>query len=172
MDRVKFRSVAVLLVAAVLLSVTAACSGGHSDSRKATDQARAFLRDWSDGKLARAAAMTDDPGPAQAAMEKVSQSLGAQKVDFDAGKATMDGSRARVTVTAHWTVAGLLNPWTYANSLNLTKHSDSWQIHWTPADIHPQLKPGESIEADRPGWLYITTDSGSFAGRCNGRVAT
>jgi cell division protein FtsI/penicillin-binding protein 2 len=135
----------------LLVTLLAACSGGGggSDVSGATDRARAFLRSWSEGKLDQAAAMTDHADAAKAAMQQIQSSLGAREVDFDASKATVDGRRAKVAVTAHWLITGMLTPWTYDNRLTLVQQAKTWRVQWSPAVVHPQLKAGQTITATR-----------------------
>lgn len=140
----------LLLLVCVL--VIAGCSGGGSSTKEidqASTTARTFLQSWAAGKFAQAGGMTSDSRAAAKALQAAQTGLGATKVAFESANAKVDGGRARVDFTAHWTFAGVVKPWTYRSSLGLSKVKTGWQIRWSPQIIHPRLRPGEKLAATR-----------------------
>jgi cell division protein FtsI/penicillin-binding protein 2 len=136
---------------ALLVSVATACSGSKSDgSAPATTAARGFLQSWSSGNFAQAGGMTDNSTAAAAGLQSAKTALNAAKVTFEAGKAQVDGTAAKVGFTAHWTIAGVARQWSYPGSLAMTKpKTGDWRVHWAPTVINPGFRAGQRLSAIR-----------------------
>ncbi len=159
-DAVTLALIAVLL----LISGLSGCTGGGDPAAQARASARSFLDAWAKGDAARAGGMTSDGAHATAALRAATAGLDASAVSFDTGSATVKNSSARVRFTAHWTIRGVARPWIYAGELPLTRQkSGTWQVRWSPADIHPGLRAGRTLVATRslPARAPILDDRGA-----------
>lgn len=139
---------AATLIAALVASTTAGCSLFGKDPQP-DPAARAFLDAWADGDVATAAAATDDPTGAQAALQATKDELAATKADLVAGAPTVNHDQATVPYQATWTLRGVGDPWRYDGRLSLVKQDKAWKVHWEPADLHPQLAAGQKLAVQR-----------------------
>ncbi|HEY2174333.1 MAG TPA: penicillin-binding transpeptidase domain-containing protein [Mycobacteriales bacterium] len=152
-----------VLVAVLLLGALAACTGGGDPATQSAASARSFLDAWAKGDNARAGGMTSNGARATAALRAATVGLNASAVSFATGTATVKDSSAKVPFTAHWTIRGVSRPWTYAGELPLDKtKSGTWQVSWSPADIHPKLRKDQTLVATRslPPRAPILDDQG------------
>ncbi|MEU4804525.1 penicillin-binding transpeptidase domain-containing protein [Actinosynnema sp. NPDC023587] len=109
--------------------------------------AQQFVAALMAGNAAQAAAATDSTATAQPVIEKMlhgmkgaaySARLGASPPVGDDDKTAVLG--ADVT----WTLPDS-TPLKYAVSLELRRAEDRWQVHWTPALLHPDLAEGQAL---------------------------
>ena len=127
---------AAIVLAAGLL---AACTGGSGPSAQQR-AAQRWLTDVGAGRTAAAAALTDQPAPAQAALAADLAGLGtAARGRLTVGHVATKGRRATASFTASWTVPGVTAPWRYRGSLGLHRKGSTWQVVWRAADVHPSL---------------------------------
>ncbi|GHF06667.1 penicillin-binding transpeptidase domain-containing protein [Streptomyces morookaense] len=119
---------------------------------EATAQARAFLADWAQGRLADAGGRTTSPGKAQEVLRNFTTGLAVDKPTLTAHSARIaqDGT-VDVPFTAAMPVADL-GTWTYDGTVPLRKQDDgSWKVAWTLSLVHPHLSDAEKFRLDREG---------------------
>lgn len=138
-------------VVAVLALAATGCGlfGGGGEDHKAQDAARAFLDAWAAGDVAKAAQDTDNPTDAQAAIQKLKETLAPTAASFDLGAVSKSDGGGTAAFTAKFTVPGLTAPWQYEGSLALVQNGDQWLVRWQPSDLHPKLAAGQSIAVRR-----------------------
>ncbi|HVQ94463.1 MAG TPA: penicillin-binding transpeptidase domain-containing protein [Mycobacteriales bacterium] len=100
----------------------------------AADTARKFLGFWARGKLADAAALTDDPTGAEAGLTDWTDGLQASAVTIRPGAIGPAGVRFTVSLRV-----GTAGAWRYASSLQVIGGSDGPLVRWAPAVLHPKL---------------------------------
>ncbi|MCI3928459.1 penicillin-binding transpeptidase domain-containing protein [Streptomyces sp. AN091965] len=117
---------------------------------EAAAQARAFLADWSAGRLARAARLTSSPGQAERVLRNFTTGLDIGKPALRAGEATADeGGTVTVPFTATMPVTGL-GTWTYRSRLPLRERNDgTWAVDWKLSVVHPKLSDTEKFRLER-----------------------
>ncbi|GAA0659622.1 penicillin-binding transpeptidase domain-containing protein [Streptomyces thermocarboxydovorans] len=145
---------AVAVVAALGVGGTyAAGIGPFADDGpdpKAGAQARAFLADWSAGRLPAAAARTISPGRARQVLGSFTSGLDIEKPQFTA-KAPKESDDGTVTVpfTARMPITGL-GTWTYTSALPLREQKDGdWKVDWKLSLVHPRLSGTEKFRLER-----------------------
>lgn len=138
---------AVAVVAIVVAAVVVLRGGSDStstasatSSEDAGDVVNRYLLAWSSGDDAAAGALTDDPAAAAAAFKAVRTSL--TPAGFTATLQQITGQSA--AIHAKWTL-GAGRVWNYDNKLELRRGDDGWRVHFTPAVIHPELRPGDRL---------------------------
>jgi cell division protein FtsI/penicillin-binding protein 2 len=116
--------------------------GGEDPARTAVER---YLAAWSRGDDRAAAALTDSPRAADAALR--------------ASRAGLDGARVRAQPAgddehAHvaWQVPRI-GAWAYDVAIAARKQGDHWRVHWQEGLVHPRLtaqtRLGTSIERPR-----------------------
>jgi cell division protein FtsI/penicillin-binding protein 2 len=139
----------IAAVAVLALAATGCGLFGGGDDHKADDAARAFLDAWAAGQLGPAGQDTDNPAEAQAAMQKLKETLAPTAASFTVGAVSKNGGNGSAAFHAKLTVPGLPAPWEYDGSLALVQSGDRWLVHWQPGDLHPKLAAGQSIAVRR-----------------------
>jgi cell division protein FtsI/penicillin-binding protein 2 len=135
---------------AVLVLATSGCGlFGGGDDGKPNAAATAFLDAWAAGDVPRAGQATDDAAAAQAALQKLAETLRPTAVKLDLGAVERHDSTGTAAFHATLTVPGLAAPWQYDGSLALAQSGDAWRVHWQPTDLHPRLGDGQSIAVSR-----------------------
>lgn len=129
---------------AVLLLPFAGCTSGP----KPDAAARAFLQAWSRGDDAAAARGADAPAVAAADLARSRTALGLLGGRLSLGKVETKGDEAGATYSAAWQLRAL-GTWNYDGALRLRKVGGKWQVHWTPAAIHPRLGAGQVLARTR-----------------------
>ena len=113
-----------------------------------------YIAAWNQRDWAAMAALVDNPSPDFAASHAALLSdLQATAATFVAGPVTEVLGTATAAFTATITISGL-GPWTYQGSIPLRlvkrpKHPRAWLVEWTPAVLHPALKPGDHLAFNR-----------------------
>ncbi|HYN51187.1 MAG TPA: NTF2-like N-terminal transpeptidase domain-containing protein, partial [Thermoleophilaceae bacterium] len=99
----------------------------------------AFLADWEAGRDRQAAAQSDAPRAAAAALK--ANRLGLDGARLEAGTVELsqrdDSAQARVRLS--WAVPGI-GPFAYETRIPVRKDGDGWRVHWTPTLVHPRLE--------------------------------
>jgi cell division protein FtsI/penicillin-binding protein 2 len=135
---------------AVLLLAASGCGlFGGGDDQGTHDAAKAFLDAWAAGDVARAGEATDDAAAAQAALQRLKETLHPTAADFTLGAVSRQGGTATAAFHARLNLSGLSAPWQYDGSLALASANGAWRVHWQPTDLHPRLAPGQSIALHR-----------------------
>ena len=111
---------------------------GGDDGPSADDAAAAFATAWSAGRDAEAAALTDRPRAAAAALEASRRGLDGAKVTATAGEADERDGAATARVEVAWEVPGI-GRFAYRTRLRLAEANDRWVVRWSPRAVHPRL---------------------------------
>jgi hypothetical protein len=133
---------------------------GSSPSQDAQQTARAFLRAWDRGDLAKAADYTNHPAAAKAALTAFQTDLHLRKLTSTAGSvasisASSASPREKVSYGASAGVAApngtsaVTGTWTYHASLITyqAKQSQYWYVAWAPDDLAPNLTASTHLAA-------------------------
>ncbi|GAB2958640.1 penicillin-binding protein [Amycolatopsis acidiphila] len=138
---------AVVVVAIVVAAVVVLRGGTDSpntasaaSSEDSGDVVSRYLLAWSSGDDTAAGALTDDPAAAAAAFKAARTALA--PTGFTATLKQVTGQTA--AVHAKWTL-GAGRVWNYDNNLELRHGDNGWRVHFTPAVIHPELRPGDRL---------------------------
>ena len=113
-----------------------ACSSGPSSK----PTVESFLSAWSKGDTAAAAAQTDNPAAAQAALQQWRSSLDVAHATFSA-KSSGD---TKATYSADVDLNGL-GRWRYNATLDLRKVNNKVTVVWSPSVVYPGLQPGQDL---------------------------
>src|SRR5207249_1705813 len=96
----------------------------------------------------KAAASTDRPVAARAALSATRDRLHATAIAARLGAVSSSGDNAKAPFMATMTLGGL-GSWTYAGRLLLHRTSGRWVVHWDPTDIHPALTATTQLSTTR-----------------------
>ncbi|WP_217143799.1 penicillin-binding transpeptidase domain-containing protein [Streptomyces sp. AC627_RSS907] len=125
--------------------------GDDGPDPAALEQARAFLADWSAGRLPSAAGRTTSPGTAQEVLQSFTAGLDIDKPRLTAAREaeeTGDGT-LDVPFTARMPITGL-GTWTYESRLPLREQDDGgWKVEWRLSLVHPRLSDTEKFRLER-----------------------
>lgn len=104
-----------------------------------------FLAAVDDRKPGTAAKLTSDPVAAEQTLSTVFAKLPDTKLSTLLGEVKTDGSTASGPFDVRWKLDDTRS-WKYRNTVKLTQGDDGrWSVDWTPALVHPDLKPGEHV---------------------------
>ena len=141
----------LLLTAAVLCSLTTACSeSGPSAEDVATDLAEGLAG----GELPDSAFVGEPP---QAEYDAVVAGLGDVAPSVAVGDVTEDDGTATATLTWSWPLAE--ESWDYETTLDLTETDTGWAADWASSTVEPTLADGEVLQVDT-----LTPDRGDILG--------
>jgi hypothetical protein len=136
-----------VVVIAIVAAAFVVLRGGSGESpapaaaaADSGDVVARYLTAWSRGDSSTAGSLTDDPAAASAALTAVRTSL----APTDFGATLLQVSSGSATFRVAWTL-GAGRVWTYDNKLNLVRGNGNWLVRFTPAVIHPDLKPGDRL---------------------------
>jgi hypothetical protein len=123
-----------------------------------------FLKLASAGNAAEAAALTDNPAAAQAALTALGKNTSPAVVQFARkGSADAQPNAGAVKVPISGTLK-LNADNTWQSSLDLVRSGDKWIVKWTPAVIHPKLAEGQSIavvgQVGQSGQVAVLSEDG------------
>ncbi|SNT56793.1 NTF2-like N-terminal transpeptidase domain-containing protein [Streptosporangium subroseum] len=131
-----------LAVVAVLVPVAAVGAGMwalHTPG-SAEETARDFLAAWTRQDYPAMRALTvEPPGDFDRWYTRFRTDLKLSKAGFEVTGSTDS------EVAFHATLDGPVN-WSYDGSLTLVEHDRAWRVKWSPAAVHPRLKPGMRIK--------------------------
>jgi cell division protein FtsI/penicillin-binding protein 2 len=133
-----------VVAAAALLVPLAGCTSGP----KPEPAAKALLDAWARGDDAVAGRATDAPAAATSALGETRAALGLSGGHLHLGRIETRKSEASAAYSASWQLRAL-GKWAYDGRLALRKVSGKWQVHWTPADLHPRLAVGQTLGRTR-----------------------
>lgn len=118
----------------------------------ADDVARSYARAFGAHDAATAAALTDDPTAATAALTALYKNMSDARLDASVAG---DGT----TVSVDWRAGQLDVP--YQVSLKMVQANGKWLVHWADAVIHPDLAKGQSLALHTtPGGSTLTDRNG------------
>jgi hypothetical protein len=133
-------TLAVVLVAVVVVVHQRRSSSGA----RARQTAQAYLSDWAAGRYADMAALADQPAaPFTRLYQDSARGLHEDHASYHLTSVST-GSRPSAGFTAQVTIAGYPT-WTYTGTLPLLRRGKSWTVDWTPAALHPALRPGDRL---------------------------
>lgn len=130
-----FRLVAVWAVAAVLCGLVVACTPRAAGPEPA---AQLFLGDFAAQDFAGAAARSDIPEEAEAALSEVWDGLQAEALTATTTSTRLDGDAATVGYTYEWRLPKD-RVWQYSGELQMGRSGDDWVVRWSKSAVHPQL---------------------------------
>ncbi|MEU6646139.1 penicillin-binding transpeptidase domain-containing protein [Saccharomonospora sp. NPDC046836] len=142
-------AVIAIVTAGVVVLLNESSSGTAQQSATgpgAGEVALDYLDAFAVRDVAAAAALTDDPAAAEAALHEATAQLGVTAVKTRAEPpAAEDGpDRATRDFTVTWTL-GEGRTWTYDNTVTVLRTDAGWRVHWSPALIHPRLETGQAL---------------------------
>lgn len=132
--------VAIVVAAIVVLRGGSGTQAPVAAAEDAGDLVARYLRAWSAGDDVGAAALTDEPVAAAAALKAARTDLA--PVAVAATLRQVSGEKA--DVQAKWTLAAG-RVWSYDNDLRLVHGDAGWRVHFTPAVVHPEMGPGDRL---------------------------
>ena len=132
------RALALGALAAVIGAVLFLVLWRGSQPPGPRDVLGSYVAAWTHGDDAGAAARTDNPRAATAALRANRRGLDGARVHATVTDVVAHGDEARGTVAVRWDVPGI-GPWSYRASIALFRESDRWQVGWRPTAIHPRL---------------------------------
>lgn len=147
-------------VSVALLGGTVACTGVADDGpRQAVER---FLGAVSRQDMSGAAALTDDPATAQAALDDTWSGLSATGLRYATGAADITGDTADIDVTYTWQLPRG-REWTYPGSVKVTRSDSGWGVRWVSTDIHPDLGANQrlSLRITEPPRAAVNEADGS-----------
>ncbi|MEU6374248.1 penicillin-binding transpeptidase domain-containing protein [Streptomyces sp. NPDC046909] len=124
---------------------------GPLAAAEVTSAARTFLTSWQSGKVAQAAAVTDDSKAATTLLTGLPKDAHLKDVTLTAG--TRSGDKVPFTVKATVSYKGTGKPLTYKSSLTVVRSSTTGkpQVDWHSAIVHPDLEDGDRLVTGESG---------------------
>lgn len=124
---------------------------GPPDAAEVEATAEDFLKAWAAGDPAGAAALTDDPGAAKAALTSFRKDARVAGVELRAGRRT--GGTVAFSVAAEIAYQGKRAPLAYSSSLTVVRDEASGKalVDWAPSVVHPKLKAGDTLRTGPAG---------------------
>ncbi len=140
--------VVVLIVGAVV--VVTRDEGTETDPDEAA--AAAALASFADGLAARdlsgAPVAADTSGDPTGEMAAMTEGLGDATLTVTPGRPSVGGDDATATLTLDWVVGDV--EWSVATTVALTRAPEGpWQVVWDPTVLHPDLRAGDRLVAER-----------------------
>ncbi|SEG35132.1 NTF2-like N-terminal transpeptidase domain-containing protein [Actinacidiphila yanglinensis] len=113
-------------------------------AKEITKAADAFLKAWSSGDTAKAAALTDSAQEAASGLDGYRDH--AHVTSVRAVPSTTSGAQVNYTVDAHLSYQGISKEWKYTSSLTVIRsYYNRITVKWAPSVLHPGLKDGDSL---------------------------
>lgn len=135
-----------LLSALAVIGTTAGCGLFGGDGPEKTVEG--FVAAWSAGDDKGAAAFTDNPRAAEPLLADLRASLTPVQIKADIAQVRTATDRSTASINVTWDL-GKGRTWSYLDELSLAKGpagDGKWQIHFSPAMIHPQLVAGQRFD--------------------------
>ncbi|BDH03332.1 penicillin-binding transpeptidase domain-containing protein [Streptomyces seoulensis] len=110
-----------------------------------------FLTAWQGGRIAEAAAATDDAPAATALLTGYTKDARLMGVTLTAGKPT--GAKVPFSVKANLAYRGVSKPMAYGSSLTVVRRASDGAalVDWRPGVVHPELKDGDTLVTGESG---------------------
>lgn len=160
-------AVPVALSVVVALALTG-CSddGGKKDTSEKT--AQEFLAAWQANDIPKAAALTDNPAKATAALTDARKQLQLRQGEYTAEGYTKgkDDTPGSLAFSAKLTVAGVPEPLTIKSAVPVLNKDGKSVVLWGPKILHPQFEEGWKFSNVRK-----TPDRASILDRNGGNLA-
>ncbi|MCX4094191.1 penicillin-binding transpeptidase domain-containing protein [Nocardia sp. alder85J] len=130
------------VTAAVLVATAGGCADGRRGPAAAADD---FVAAFARHEPTAAAALTNHPEHAAAALAAAWDDLQAEQLTARVGAARISGDTATVEYTYQWRLPKR-RVWTYGGVLQMGRSEGRWQVRWSASDIHPRLGDTQSLE--------------------------
>ena len=130
-------------MAGLLLMVPVAGCGVFASGPSPQDVASEFLRAYSAGDTAGAAARTDAPEVARPVLDSTRTSLAPKALTSTLGQ-VKEGDRTTADFEFSWDF-GDGRVWRYPSNMQLVEDDQGWKVHWAPAVLHPQLGAQQTL---------------------------
>ncbi|MFF0814236.1 penicillin-binding transpeptidase domain-containing protein [Rhodococcus sp. NPDC003318] len=128
--------------ACVVLAVTGAVTVGLSACTPKPDgpdaAAQQFLTALAERDTGAAAALSDRPDVAKAALDSAWDDLQGQSLTATIGEVRVNDDTATVGYTYEWHLPKD-RVWTYSGDLQMGRRDGEWTVRWTSTDLHPKL---------------------------------
>ena len=134
-------------VGATRRGATADPGGESTPEQVASD----YFADWERGDLSGMEELVADPPTDFVRQhEDLYAALRVSSVRFEPGRVVRQADTAHVEfgVTRELTDVGT---WSYSSTLDLARRRQSWLVVWSPATLHPKLRPGGLVTLTRRG---------------------
>ncbi|MFF8973185.1 penicillin-binding transpeptidase domain-containing protein [Streptomyces sp. NPDC014995] len=124
---------------------------GPLSATEVTTAARTFLTAWQQGKVARAAAATDDPTAATALLTGYTKDAHITGVTLTAGTRAGDRVPFSVKGTVTYKTAG--KPLAYSSALTVVRRAQDGKplVDWHASVVHPDLADGDTLVTGESG---------------------
>jgi len=140
-----------------VLAGASAFRGFRDGGPSARSAATAYAHAWSAGNDPAAAALTDRPRAAAAALRASRRGLDGARVAAVVGRVDEDGDRATAKLQVDWEIPRI-GTLSYGTTLQLRRSGDRWVVRWSPQAVHQRLTSRTRLgtEVDRPsrGRIY------------------
>ncbi|GAA3440329.1 penicillin-binding transpeptidase domain-containing protein [Kutzneria kofuensis] len=122
----------------------------------ANDVAHDYAQSFGALDASAAAALTDDPTASTAALTTLYKNMSAARLTASVAG---DAANNAATVNVDWRLGQFDLP--YQVTLQLVQRNGKWLVHWSDADIHPELAKGQSLTLrTTPGGSTLTDRDG------------
>lgn len=151
------RRIVGIAVALAVLGATGAAAawrlgwiGGPDPAEAAREVADAYLAAWERGEWAAMRRLAEGRPPDLVdTHSRVADALGVREASYSLRGLELRGPRAEAGFDARLTLAGL-GRWEYRGEIELVRtDGDRWVVAWSPAVIHPALRPGLTLDRTR-----------------------
>ena len=112
--------------------------GAVQDVRRVVDK---YLSAWEQRDVVRMQRFVSAPEELASTYVEAFATLSVTRARFEAGTVTVDGDRADASFAARVQLTGL-GQWAYRGRLPLERDGSRWLVAWSPAALHPALRPG------------------------------
>ncbi len=149
-------------IAAALALISGTLSACTPKAEGPAPAAKQFLAELGKGDTGAAAALSDRPSEAHAALNEAWSRLQANRLD-----ATVLGSRfTEDTGSVNYRFTWQLpkdRTWTYDGVLNMIRDEGTWRVRWSASALHPRLGEHQTVElrADPPKRASVNEMSGT-----------
>ncbi|WP_329339894.1 penicillin-binding transpeptidase domain-containing protein [Streptomyces sp. NBC_01352] len=138
---------------------------GPLSATEVTTAAQTFLTAWQQGKVAAAAAATDDAKSATTSLTGYTKDAHIKGVTLTAGART--GDKVPFSVKGTVSYKGIEKPLTYDSALTVVRGTTDGKpvVDWRPAVLHPDLQDGDTLvtgESGTPPIKAVDRDGGEL----------
>ncbi|HEY7051731.1 MAG TPA: penicillin-binding transpeptidase domain-containing protein [Mycobacterium sp.] len=124
--------------------------------------AQQFFAALAKGDTAAAAALSDKPADARAALNAAFAGLQAEHLDAQVLSSSFKDDTGSVDYRYTWHLPKN-RTWTYDGRLAMIREEGHWEVRWTPAGVHPELGEHQvlALRADQPQRASVNEVGGS-----------
>jgi hypothetical protein len=138
----------LLAAAVVVAGLLSSCTPRPDGPAPVAEQ---FFAALASGNTSAAAALSDRPEDARAALNAAWAGLQAEHLDAQVLGSTFDEDTGSVDYRYTWHLPKN-RAWTYDGRLAMIREEGGWEVRWTPAGLHPKLGENQTfaLRADPP----------------------